>query len=73
MDSPHLDLFNELTQMSEALIASMHTCELTFSLGVRRNTLGYMLRQSLLCAGIHRRKINPLTPRGEFSAIKKQF
>ncbi len=44
----------------------MRTGELSSYLGVHRNTLGNMLRQGLLRDGIHRRKINPLAPRGEF-------
>ena len=35
-------------------------------LGIHRNTLGNMLRSGLLIDGVHRRKINPLAPRGEF-------
>ena len=44
----------------------MRTRELASYLGVHRNTLGNMLRQGLLLEGIHRRKINPMSPRGEF-------
>jgi len=44
----------------------MRTRELTSCLGVHRNTLGNMLRAGLLRDGLHRRKINPLSPRGEF-------
>lgn len=44
----------------------MRTRELASYLGVHRNTLGNMLRAGLLMDGRHRRKINPLTPRGEF-------
>ena len=52
--------------MSDIPAAWMHTRELASYLGVHRNTLGNMLRQGLLRDGIHRRKINPLAPRGEF-------
>lgn len=44
----------------------MRTMELVCSLGIHRNTLGNMLRSGHLRDGIHRRKINPLAPRGEF-------
>ena len=44
----------------------MRTRELASYLGVHRNTLGNMLRKGLLLEGIHRRKINPMSPRGEF-------
>jgi len=52
--------------MSDAPITWMRTNELALYLGVHRNTLGNMLRQGLLKDGVHRRKINPLAPRGEF-------
>ena len=52
--------------MPEAPITWMRTRELAECLGVHRNTLGHMHRQVLLREGIHRRKINPLAPRGEF-------
>lgn len=51
--------------MSDARITWMRTRELTAHLGIHRNTLGNMLRAGLLVEGIHRRKINPLSPRGE--------
>ena len=44
----------------------MRTRELASYLGVHRNTLGNMLRAGLLRDGRHRRKINPVSPRGEF-------
>lgn len=50
----------------EAPITWMRTRELSSALGVHRNTLGNMLRQGLFREGVHRRKINPLAPRGEF-------
>ena len=40
--------------------------QLASCLGVHRNTIGNMLRQGVLQDGVHRRKINPLAPRGEF-------
>lgn len=52
--------------MSDAPITWMRTRELASYLGVHRNTLGNMLRAGLLLEGIHRHKINPLSPRGEF-------
>ena len=52
--------------MQDAPITWLRTRELASCLGVHRNTLGNMLRQGLLQDGIHRRKINPLSPRGEF-------
>ncbi|MCB4388617.1 hypothetical protein SynPROS71_01184 [Synechococcus sp. PROS-7-1] len=52
--------------MSNTPITWMRTRELTSCLGVHRNTLGNMLRAGLLRDGLHRRKINPLSPRGEF-------
>jgi len=52
--------------MHDAPITWMRTKELALFLGVHRNTLGNMLRQGLLKDGVHRRKINPLAPRGEF-------
>ena len=44
----------------------LRTRELAEYLGLHRNTLGNMIRQGLLIDGKHRRKINPLSPRGEF-------
>ena len=52
--------------MSDSPTTWMRTRELASYLGVHRNTLGNMLRQGLLLEGIHRRKINPMSPRGEF-------
>jgi len=52
--------------MSNEPITWLRTRELAARLGVHRNTLGNMLRAGLLVDGIHRRKINPLAPRGEF-------
>ena len=52
--------------MHDAPITWMRTRELASYLGVHRNTLGNMLRQGLLREGVHRRKINPRAPRGEF-------
>ena len=52
--------------MQDAPVTWLRTRELASCLGVHRNTLGNMLRQGLLQEGIHRRKINPLAPRGEF-------
>ena len=52
--------------MSNSPTTWMRTRELASYLGVHRNTLGNMLRQGLLLEGIHRRKINPMSPRGEF-------
>ena len=52
--------------MSDIPVTWMRTRELASYLGVHRNTLGNMLRQGLLQDGIHRCKINPLAPRGEF-------
>ena len=52
--------------MSNEPITWLRTRELAACLGVHRNTLGNMLRAGLLLDGIHRRKINPLAPRGEF-------
>ena len=52
--------------MSDARITWMRTRELASYLGVHRNTLGNMLRDGLLREGYHRRRINPLSPRGEF-------
>ena len=52
--------------MSDATITWMRTRELASHLGVHRKTLGNMLRAGLLRGGPHRRKINPLSPRGEF-------
>ena len=52
--------------MSDSPITWMRTRELASYLGVHRNTLGNLLRQGLLREGIHRRKINPMSPRGEF-------
>lgn len=49
-----------------APIRWMRTRELLSYLGIHRNTLGNMIRSGLLRDGIHRRKINPLSPRGEF-------
>tara|TARA_Y100000589_G_C26938743_1_gene541423 strand:+ start:405 stop:605 length:201 start_codon:yes stop_codon:yes gene_type:complete len=44
----------------------LRTRELAEYLGLHRNTLGNMIRSGLLIDGKHRRKINPLSPRGEF-------
>ena len=44
----------------------LRTRELAEYLGIHRNTLGNMIRSGLLLEGKHRRKINPLSPRGEF-------
>ena len=44
----------------------LRTRELAEYLGLHRNTLGNMIRSGLLIDGKHRRKINPLFPRGEF-------
>ncbi len=44
----------------------LRTRELAEYLGIHRNTLGNMMRSGLLLEGKHRRKINPLSPRGEF-------
>ena len=52
--------------MQDASVTWLRTQELASCLGVHRNTLGNMLRQGLLQDGVHRRKINPLAPRGEF-------
>ena len=52
--------------MSDARINWMRTRELASYLGVHRNTLGNMLRDGLLREGYHGRKINPLSPRGEY-------
>ena len=52
--------------MSIAPITWMRTREMASYLGVHRNTLGNMLRAGLLRDGRHRRKVNPLSPRGEF-------
>lgn len=52
--------------MSDKPITWIRTSELAFSLGIHRNTLGNMVRSGLLRDGVHRRKINPLAPRGEF-------
>ncbi len=52
--------------MSSAPITWMRTREMASYLGVHRNTLENMLRAGLLRDGRHRRKINPLAPRGEF-------
>ncbi len=52
--------------MSDIPTTWMRTRELASYLGVHRNTLGNMLRQGLLQEGIHRCKINPISPRGEF-------
>lgn len=52
--------------MSKVRITWMRTREMSSYLGVHRNTLGNMLRHGVLKEGIHRRKINPLAPRGEF-------
>ena len=52
--------------MSDAPITWMRTSELASYLGIHRNTLGNMLREGLLREGFLRRKINHLSPRGEF-------
>ena len=52
--------------MTDVPVTWMRTRELASYLGLHRNTLGNMLRQGLLQDGTHRRKINPLAPRGEF-------
>lgn len=52
--------------MSKVRITWLRTREMSSYLGVHRNTLGNMLRHGVLKEGIHRRKINPLAPRGEF-------
>jgi hypothetical protein len=52
--------------MSNAPITWMRTREMASYLGVHLNTQGNMLRAGLLLDGRHRRKINPLSPRGEF-------
>lgn len=44
----------------------LRTREMTNFLGMHRNTLENMIRSGLLKEGIHRRKINPTAPRGEF-------
>ena len=44
----------------------LRTRELAEYLGIHRNTLGNMMRSGLLLEGKHRRKINPISPRGEF-------
>ena len=44
----------------------LRTRELAEYLGIHRHTLGNMMRSGLLLEGKHRRKINPLSPRGEF-------
>ncbi len=44
----------------------LRTRELADYLGCHRNTIGNMLRSGLLREGLHRRKINPVSPRGEF-------
>ena len=52
--------------MSIDLIVWLRTREMSHFLGLHRNTLENMIRGGLLKDGIHRRKINPLAPRGEF-------
>ncbi|MDB4346445.1 DNA-binding protein [bacterium] len=44
----------------------MRTRELASYLVMQRNTLGNMLRAGLFRDGLHRRKINTFSPRGEF-------
>ena len=52
--------------MSIDLIVWLRTREMSHFLRLHRNTLENMIRSGLLKDGIHRRKINPLAPRGEF-------
>lgn len=52
--------------MSIDLIVWLRTREMSHLLRLHRNTLENMIRSGLLKDGIHRRKINPLAPRGEF-------
>ena len=52
--------------MSIDLIVWLLTREMSHFLGLHRNTLENMIRSGLLKDGIHRRKINPIAPRGEF-------
>ena len=52
--------------MTHASVTWLRTRDTADQLGVHRNTLGNMLRSGLLVDGVHRRKINPLAPRGEF-------
>ena len=63
---PLLKCLSWVIHMSNEPITWLRTRELAACLGVHRNTLGNMLRAGLLLDGIHRRKINPLAPRGEF-------
>ena len=44
----------------------LRTRDLAPYLGVHRNTLGRLVRSGVLRDGRHRRKINPLSPRGDF-------
>ena len=39
---------------------------MTAILGIHRNTLGSMIRSGKLKDGMHRTRINPASPRGEF-------
>ena len=61
-----LECSSWVIHMTDVPITWMRTRELAAYLGVHRNTLGNMLRAGLLREGVHRRKINPLAPRGEF-------
>ena len=61
-----LSLYRDFIHMADKTITWMRTRDLASCLGIHRNTLGNMLRAGLLRDGFHRRKINPLSPRGEF-------
>ena len=63
---PLLECSSWVIHMPDVPITWMRTRELAAYLGIHRNTLGNMLRSGLLREGVHRRKINPLAPRGEF-------
>lgn len=52
--------------MTRTSVTWLRTRDMADQLGVHRNTLGNMMRSGLLVDGVHRRKINPLAPRGEF-------
>jgi hypothetical protein len=52
--------------MAVSPITWVRTRELALCLGVHRNTLGNLVRHGVLRDGLHRRKINPLSPRGEY-------
>ena len=61
-----LEWFNWFAFVSIPDRCWLRTRDLASYLGVHRNTLGRLVQNGVLRDGRHRRKINPLSPRGDF-------